>query len=131
MDLLASKSFGETSLASLLVYFRLQALWYQASFATRSWPSTLQINLCSHLLATANLLESSAHLVTHFVSFSFTPFTLIVYLSQNRHLSAGNNTLLQEGAKDDRCLLEALDALSASIQDVDFLFTSLLIFVNL
>ena len=41
-------------------------------------------------------------------------------LSQNRDLSAGNNTVPQEGAKDNRCLLEVLGALSASIKDVDF-----------
>ena len=78
-------------------------------------------------------MDSSEHLVAHFVSFCLTPFTFIVSSSQNRHLSAGNNTstVLQEGAKNDRCLLEVLGALSASIKDVDFLFSSLLIFVNL
>ena len=60
-------------------------------------------------------MESSAHLVAHFVD-----FTLIVSMSQMRHLTAGNNTVLQE-ADDDHCCTEVSGALSTSVKDADFL----------
>ena len=48
--------------------------------------------------------------------------TLLVFLSQKRHLSTGNITMRQEEADDDRCCLEVPKALAIFVKDVDFLF---------
>ena len=45
-------------------------------------------------------MDSSAHLILHVVSVWKTPFTLIISLFQKINLSAGNNTVLQEGVDE-------------------------------
>lgn len=47
-------------------------------------------------------------------------FIWFVSMSKMRHLTAGNNTVLQE-ADDDHCCKEAPGALSTSVKDADFL----------
>ena len=68
-------------------------LWYRASLALKSRPGTLRRISSSPFSRTADFIDCSATIVMHVTKKCLLLLISMISLSQNKHLSVGNNAI--------------------------------------